>query len=260
MTRVLPTLILTALATNLSGGVVELAPQRGRAVAAINWTDETGRSRQLSEFGGYPLILLPIYTRCRSACVQNVNRLKEALADSLKDPTQFRVLLLSFDATDNPAALSKYRTRERIPLAWSLGSGTPADIDAMLETLGVQVGKAGTEFTHPNVVFYLDAKLRIAKWTYGTDYSGRDVDLALKIASGQNDWLGKHAEWFYALLLFASSILCVLLCYYTLQLNFLRRTKGTSAHQRVEAVTSRIDNLDLRSKTKKTFEFVKFGT
>jgi cytochrome oxidase Cu insertion factor (SCO1/SenC/PrrC family) len=231
MKRVFAMLILTALATNLSGGLVDFAPQRGRAIAAINWTDETGRTRALSEFAGYPLILLPIYTRCRSACVQNVNRLKEALADSSRDPTQFRVLLLSFDATDNPTALSKYRTRERIPLTWVLGSATSTNIDAILETLGVQVGKAGTEFTHPNVVFYLDTKLRIVKWIYGTDYSGRDVDLALKVAAGQNDWLGKHSEWFYALLLFASSILCMLLCYYTLQLNLLRRAKATPADQ-----------------------------
>ena len=242
MTRVIATLILIVLATNLSGGVVDLAPERGRAIAAINWTDETGRTRQLSEFAGYPLILLPIYTRCRSACVQNVSRLKEALADSSGDPTQFRVLLLSFDAADNPAVLSKYRMRERIPLAWSIGSATPANIDAILETLGVQVGKAGTEFTHPNVVFYLDAKLRIAKWIYGTDYSGRDVDLALKVAAGQNDWLGEHVEWFYALLLFASSILCMLLCYYTLQLNFLRRAKRTPVHQLVAAATRETDN------------------
>ncbi len=209
MTRVLATLIFAALATNLSGGVVDLAPQRGRAIAAINWTDETGRARQLSEFAGYPLILLPIYTRCRSACVQNVNRLKEALADSLGDPAQFRVLLLSFDPTDNPAVLSKYRMRERIPLAWSLGSATSANIDAILETLGVQVGKAGTEFTHPNVVFYLDAKLRIAKWIYGTDYSGRDVDAALKVALGQADWIGQHSDMIYAFLVFAASLLCV---------------------------------------------------
>jgi hypothetical protein len=129
-----------------------------------------------------------------------------------------------------------------------------------LETLGVQVGKAGTEFTHPNVVFYLDTKLRIVKWIYGTDYSGRDVDLALKVAAGQNDWLGKHSEWFYALLLFASSILCMLLCYYTLQLNLLRRAKATPADQTVAAATSEMNKLELRSKNKKAFEFVKFGT
>jgi cytochrome oxidase Cu insertion factor (SCO1/SenC/PrrC family) len=257
MTRTFAILILTALATNLSGDVVDLAPQRGRAIAAITWIDETGQTRQLSEFTGYPLILLPMYTRCRGACVQNVDRLKEALADSSSNPTQFRVLLLSFDPTEDPAALSKYRMREKIPLAWSLGSMTPANIDAILETLGVQVGKAGTEFMHPNVVFYLDAKLRIAKWIYGTDYSGRDVDLALKAAAGQNDWLGSHAEWFYALLLFASSILCMLLCYYLLQLNFLRRAQGAPAHR---TAISKMDEFDPQSQTRKTFEFVKTGT
>jgi hypothetical protein len=50
---------------------------------------------------------------------------------------------------------------------------------------------------------FLHSNLRIEKWIYGTDYSGRDVDRALKIAAGQSDWLGEHSEWLYAILLFA---------------------------------------------------------
>src|SRR6478672_726481 len=89
------------------------------AVAQINWTDETNTTHNLSQFSGYPLIVLPIYTRCRSACVQNVAQLKKALADSSADLRQFRVLLFSFDANDTPATLAKYRERESIPLNWS---------------------------------------------------------------------------------------------------------------------------------------------
>jgi hypothetical protein len=89
--------------------------------------------------------------------------------------------------------------------------------------LAFQYGNAGTEFSHPNLVVFLDSNLRVAKWIYGTDYSGRDVDLALKVAGGESDWIGQHSEWLYALLLFAGSLLCVALAYYVLQLRVLRR-------------------------------------
>ena len=225
--------ILVALvsATSFAGIVEDVSPQRGRRVAQINWTDNAGRIRRLSEFGGFPVVLLPIYTRCRTACIANVDQLKKALADSSADPRQFRVLLFSFDSAETSSTLARYRTRENIPLAWSVGAASQADIDALLESIGFQYGKAGTEFSHPNLLFFLDSNLRIAKWIYGTDYSGRDVDVALKIAAGESDWMGQHSEWLYALLLFAGSLLCVALAYYMVQLVLLRRAaRGTVAN------------------------------
>jgi protein SCO1/2 len=183
----------------------------------------------LSEFAGFPVILLPIYTRCRTACIANVDQLKKALADSSADPRQFRVLLFSFDSADTASTLARYRARENIPLAWSVGTASQSDIDALLESIGFQYGKAGTEFSHPNLLIFLNSNLRIAKWIYGTDYSGRDVDLALKIASGEIDWIGQHSEWLYALLLFSGSLLCVALAYYVLQFRVLRRARGEAA-------------------------------
>jgi len=216
-------LLLLICAVSLPADVVDLSTERGHAVAVIKWTDESGRTRQLSEFSGYPLILLPIYTRCPGPCLQNVGRLKEALIDASDNPRQFRVLLFSFDPSDNAATLAKYRQRENIPLAWSIGTASQADIDRLLGSIGVQAGKAGTEFTHPNIVLFLDSKLRIAKWIYGVAYSGRDVDLALRIAAGESDWIGQHAQLLYSLLLFAGSGLCVALAYYLMQLLTMRR-------------------------------------
>jgi hypothetical protein len=177
------------------------------------------------KFSGFPVVLLPIYTRCRTACVANVDQLKKALADSSADPRQFRVLLFSFDSAETASTLARYRTRENIPLGWFVGTSDQPNIDSLLESIGFQYGKAGTEFSHPNLVIFLDSNLRIAKWIYGTDYSGRDVDLALRIAAGESDWTGQHSEWLYALLLFSASLLCVALVYYLLQLTLARRTK-----------------------------------
>jgi hypothetical protein len=136
------------------------------------------------------------------------------------------VLLFSFDRGDSASILAKYRARENIPLGWWVGTALQADIDALLESIGFQVGKAGTEFAHANVLIFLDSNLRIAKWIYGTDYSGRDVDLALKVAAGESDWIGQHSQLLYALLLFAGSILCVALSYYLLQLSFDATSKS----------------------------------
>ena len=207
-----------------AGTVEDVAPQRGHSVAPINWTDETGRVRGLSEFAGFPVIILPIYTRCPSACIANVDQLKTALSDSSADPRQFRVLLFSFDASDTPEKLAAYRSREQIPLSWFVGTATQQNIDALLDSIGFQYGRAGKEFTHPNIVLFLDSKLRIAKWIYGTDYSGGDVDRALKVAAGESDWIGQRSEWLYTLLLLASSVLCVALVYYLAQLTVVRRT------------------------------------
>jgi cytochrome oxidase Cu insertion factor (SCO1/SenC/PrrC family) len=126
------------------------------------FTDDNGRMRRLSELAGFPVILLPIYTRCQSACVANVDQLKKTLADSSGDPRQFCVLLFSFDSTESPSTLARYRTRANIPLAWSVGAASQENIDALLESIGFQVGKAGTEFAHANLLIFLDSTLRIA--------------------------------------------------------------------------------------------------
>ena len=216
--------LLLVIAPHLRAGVIEVEPQRGRAVAQIDWTDETNTTHNLSQSSGYPLVIVPIFTRCRTACVQNVAQLKKALADSSADPRQFRVLLFSFDVTDTPAVLAKYRERESIPLGWSTGSASQPNIDALLDSIGFPVGRAGTEFTHPNMVLFLDPNLRLARWIYGTAYSTDDINGALGIASGESDWLSRYSQWFYAVFLFAGSLLCVALFYYLAQLK-ARRTR-----------------------------------
>ena len=217
-------IVVASICNSFAGFVEEVSPQRGRSVKPINWTDETGRTRRLSDFAGFPIVLLPIYTRCPAACIMNVDQLKTALAASSSDPREFRVLLFSFDSSDTPAKLVAYRAREKIPLGWFVGTSGQQNIDALLESIGFQYGRAGTEFAHPNLLLVVDSNLRVAKWIYGTDYSGRDIDRALKVASGESDWVGRHSEWLYALLLFAGSLLCVALIYYLVQLTSLKRT------------------------------------
>ncbi len=165
----------------------------------------------MSELAGYPVVLLPMYTRCPSACLLTVAQLKKAMSNSTAEPTQFRVLLFSFDPAETSESLARYRQRESIPLNWLIGAADQSNIDALLESIGFQSAKAGTEFMHPNLLVFLDSKLRVTKWIYGTDYTAGDVEVALKVASGQSDWVGQHFDVLYALLVFAAAALCVAL-------------------------------------------------
>jgi cytochrome oxidase Cu insertion factor (SCO1/SenC/PrrC family) len=234
--RLFAVLALALLSTSFlcAGSLENVAPQRGRFAAAITWTDDAGRVRKLSDFAGHPIILLPIYTRCQSACIANVAQLKKALASSTTEAGEFRVLLFSFDATDTPAVLADYRKRENVPLAWFVGGAAPLDIDALMESIGFQYGKAGTEFMHPNLVVLLDSNLRVANWIYGNNYSDRQIDTALKVASGHGDWIGQHSDALYAILLFAASLLCVALFHHLRQ----RRIDPNNADWRNQAHSS----------------------
>jgi cytochrome oxidase Cu insertion factor (SCO1/SenC/PrrC family) len=218
-------LITLACVTSLAGLTQEVGPRVATTLPVFHWIDETGVTHQLTEFAGYPVVLLPIYTRCPGPCLANVSHLKETLAAAAADPTQFRVLLFSFDPADTPEILTRYRSREKIPLGWSLGIGSPDETKALLEAVGFQYGKAGGEFSHPNMLLFLDTNLRLAKWIYGSQYSGRDFDGALKVAAGGNDWVGRHSDLLYALLLFALSAFSVALIHNVGQWFSLRRIR-----------------------------------
>lgn len=196
-------------ATAFAATVEEVAPRRGALAAPIVFRDDNGSERKLSDLAGYPVVLLPIYTRCRTACVQNIAQLKKAMADVGADPRGFRVLLFSFDPADDAATLARYRKREAIPLAWLIGGADEANISALLESVGFQAGRAGREFTHPNVLIFLDSNLRVAKWIYGTNYTSLQMSQALQVATGKSDWRGRYGDALYCLAILVGVCSCV---------------------------------------------------
>ena len=106
---------------------------------------------------------------------------------------------------------------------------TASSGDRALESIGFQYGEAGKEFIHPNILVFLDGNLHIAKWIYGDNYTGNEIDAALRVAAGESDWIGRHSDVLYALLLFCATLCCVALSYYLLQLVVLRRARRVSA-------------------------------
>ena len=57
-----------------------------------------------------------------------------------------------------------------------------------------------------NAVVALTSDLRPAKFLYGTNYSGRQVNEALAVARGQRDWIGRFGGVMLAAMLFIAAL------------------------------------------------------
>lgn len=197
----------------------------GRKVPNIHLLDDEGRPRRLAELAGsQPLILLPMYTNCQSACLLNTHSLKEALADLDIPANQYRVLLFSFDAKETPESLHRFRERENLPLPWTLATSDRKGIEDLMESIAFRFADANGQFMHPNRVAFLTRDLRIARFLYGSKYPTARVKAALKEAMdpGRMSFLRRYGKYAFGLLLFLATLLAVYLVVLLIELKKAR--------------------------------------
>ncbi len=70
-----------------------------------------------------------------------------------------------------------------------------------MESIGFRWTDAGGSIFHPNLVVALSPELKAAKYLFGTEFSGREIDAALSIARGGHDWIGRWGAYGLAALL-----------------------------------------------------------
>lgn len=77
---------------------------------------------RLSDLGDGPILLMPIFTRCRAVCSLMAERLQTAWAVTDPEGLRAKVLLVSFDPQDTLEDLRRFRTLHRVPAAWKLAA------------------------------------------------------------------------------------------------------------------------------------------
>lgn len=177
----------------------------GSSVPVIRFWDDSGRSRLLSEFSGRPLLIVPMYTKCRASCSNLVSGVTQALAQSKVDPTSYIVLLFSFDSRDGSKDLREFRNKLKVPLAWKLGAAEASSSRALMDAIGFRYASAGGEFSHGNMVAVLDGDMKLAKSVYGTRFLAGQLDNAIGAARGGRDW-GDWYKYAFPLFLFGFSL------------------------------------------------------
>lgn len=132
------------------------APDRVPDVALLLDRAEAGRAPRLSELGPGPLLVLPVFTHCRSTCGLMVRRLQAAWGESGPAEARARVLVVSFDPQDTPGDLARFRTLYGLPAAWELAALEREEGLRFFTSLGFQwLTLQNRQFDHAGKLFVL---------------------------------------------------------------------------------------------------------
>jgi len=130
------------------GTALVLALALASAVAApasayrmnLEFVDDHGAGRALSEWQGQPVIIAMACGACRSICSTTLRTLEELQARADHEGVRVVFLVVSIDpAEDTPQAWADYRNARRLDRPnWTLLSGTPVATRALARFLGVK--------------------------------------------------------------------------------------------------------------------------
>jgi protein SCO1/2 len=158
----------------------------GKAVPDVKLFDSYGRERTLKDItGGKPLILSIIYTRCETACIVITDSLTAAVEKVGDIGKNYNVLTLSFDPSDTPETLAKFRTKWGLNAdGWVVAGGRDSELKRFLAAIGFsyRLDKETGEFIHPNLLVILTPDGRISRYIYGVNYDDNNLKLSLLAA------------------------------------------------------------------------------
>ncbi len=123
------------------------------------WRTSEGKSIQLREFAGKPVLITMVYTKCNYTCPMMVTKLKSIEA-AAGENSNLRIVLVSFDSkNDTPEVLAKFMKEKNLDgTRWTVitgqKSGSVRELAALLD-ISYKLEKSG-EYSHSNVITLLD--------------------------------------------------------------------------------------------------------
>ena len=105
---------------------------------AFRFTDDAGARLDLSSFQGRQVILTLFYTRCQSVCPITVDKLRQIDKAFAERRRPVEIVLVSYDPTDSPSRLARYRAREKLSPQWHLLCGKPEHVERLARRIGLE--------------------------------------------------------------------------------------------------------------------------
>lgn len=125
------------------------------------WTNQDGKTVDLSILKGNPVIAALVYTSCKAACPLTVEDMKRIERDIEKSNSKVTFALFSFDPKrDTPEKLKQFAKAHNLNMQhWVLLNGAPASVQELAAVFGVRYKQnAQGEFDHSNVITLLDSE------------------------------------------------------------------------------------------------------
>lgn len=147
----------------------------GRIPGDRTLVDQHGRSFQLSELRGRPVVVSFVFTNCTYVCSGLTLHLREVvkIARDALGTDSFAVLTVGFDSErDTPARLAEFASQRGISdPRWRFASGDAATIRRLTDEIGFSWSSTAAGFDHVTQVTLLDADGRVAAHVYGQDFA-----------------------------------------------------------------------------------------
>ncbi len=164
---------------------VGLVPNPGVEIPAdIRCLNERGEEFPLRALLDRPAILSLVYYRCEHICPEVLVGLGRLVSNlDLQPAKDYRLITLSFDADDTPAAAAAARKNYSAPLgpafpdaAWTFATASEGNISRLTKALGFSFEKHGHGFIHPAILVVLmpggrvSRYVDVSKYNYGVAY------------------------------------------------------------------------------------------
>jgi cytochrome oxidase Cu insertion factor (SCO1/SenC/PrrC family) len=171
--------ILTlAFATSARASGVIPADHNAGKIPNITVWDEANHEGQLrtklAGAGSGPVFVLPVYTHCTMSCPVLAARLVHETAQ-LAPGAVFRVLIFSFDSSDDAASLRAFRAEQKLPASWILVRSTDVDIRQFTDFFHYRVLTEGPVMLHSNQLFLFDHHLVWKATFLNEDWIAADI-------------------------------------------------------------------------------------
>lgn len=124
------------------------------------WTNQNGETLEMKELKGKVLVMVMIYTSCKSACprlVADMRNIEKQIASKDLDNVEF--IMVSIDPeTDTPERLKKFSIdNQMVDDHWMFLRGTPEDTREFAAVLAVNYKKISPiDFSHSNIISVFD--------------------------------------------------------------------------------------------------------
>lgn len=153
----------------------------------LTFQDENGQAVILRDLISGPTIIVPIYYSCPNVCAfLQADLARNLPAIKLQPEQDYRVLSISFDEKDTPAAAraarKTYLTAMGQPFpeqGWRFLTGKAEASRALTKAAGYSYMRQGSDFLHPVVIFVVTGEGRIVRYLHGTRMLPMDLTLAL---------------------------------------------------------------------------------
>jgi protein SCO1/2 len=161
---------------------------------STTFIDSTGQPIQLGKcLRGRPTIIHLVYYQCPMLCKLTTDGLLSTLSTiSLKMGQDFSVVTVSFDPRDGPENSARAKLlagercgQDRVDQGWKFLTGDESSISTVTNAVGFHYTFDETthQFAHPAGIFVLTPEGKVSRYLSGTDYSPRDLRMALIEAS-----------------------------------------------------------------------------